>query len=212
MRRTVLVLAVVVLVCSAGGALQAQVISVHTSPAAGDVGVQIHSTTSLGWLNGYRILYTDEAGTNGLDLIGLQSGGMNVGESSGIAFAPVFASAFNVASDLRAKKDLELIEPGESSTYLEHLRNIETIAFRYLSEDEGSTPFKHIGVAAQSLPGELIALTTERPDGTGDEYLAARLADWVGLLTVCLKEADRRIADLEAEMASLKEKPAPARQ
>jgi hypothetical protein len=178
----------------------AQIVVDHESPNPDEIAVTIRSPAPV-FFNGYEVDYPSLSAPKGLQLMGTNTGGLNVAETTGNFWEEVNASAFNVTSDLRAKKDLEAIDSSNISQYLDYLRGMETVSFRYLREGNADNLPKHIGVIAQSLPAELTAAVSEYPNGTGQELLAARLADWVGLLTVCLKDAERRISELEAQLA-----------
>ncbi len=204
--RHFIVCAVVLSVGLAGSPALAQIDVTADSPAADSVAVTINSP-SPSLYNGFEVDYPNIVGTTGVQLMGIYSGGLNVGDSTGSLWEDVNASAFNVSSDLRLKKDVVSINANNAAKYVQYLRNIETATFRFKWEQDQPDSPMHIGVIAQSLPRELQAPITENPSGinqTGEEFLAARLADWVGLLTVCLQDAERRISELEAELAAAK--------
>ena len=129
--------------------------------------------------------------------------GWNAGDARGLSLAPIYASAFNVPSDIRMKSDLEQIEEPNTSYYLDRFREIETVAFRYLSETEETQPAKHLGVIAQSLPDEILAMTNSRADGMGEPMLAVGLADWLGLVTIVLRDTDRRLEEMQKTLAAV---------
>ena len=120
--------------------------------------------------------------------------GWNAGDARGIALSPINASSFNTPSDIRMKSDLERIDETSTDYYLARFREIETVAFRYIFESEESNPNKHLGVVAQSLPDEILAMSNSRADGQGEPMLAVRLADWLGLVTIVLQDTDRIVS------------------
>ncbi|MFK7935436.1 MAG: tail fiber domain-containing protein [Saprospiraceae bacterium] len=144
----------------------------------------------------------------GGSLVALENvdGGFNVGRGQGTAFAPIYASAFNIGSDKRVKKDIHYLNKKDVSSYMESIRDIETATFRYLHQSKKSRTTPHLGVIAQSLPAELLTESTATTDGAGEKTLAVNLADWAGLLTVGVKENDRRVAELTIENEALQTK------
>ena len=199
MKRRIPVRVLGILILTVCGPLSAQIQVTHTPQSADDLALQV-VTADTSKFTGLRVSPVSVGGC----LLG-KGGGFQIGDGTCAAFGSLDAAAFNVVSDLRAKHDIELIHQENAGGYLEYLRGIQTIAYRHLNENEATHPYKHIGVAAQSLPGELVAETTSTfGDPNSEPMLTVRLADWVGLLTVSLKEADRRITELEAQLACLR--------
>ena len=155
-------------------------------------------------LNGISVKYNAD-GTDGggwFANVGTTMG-WNAGDAQGGPLAPIYASAFNVPSDIRMKSDLEQIDETNAAYYLARFREIETVAFRYDFENEETKPDKHLGVVAQSLPDEILAMTNSRADGQGEPMLAVRLADWLGLVTIVLKDTDRRLTEMQGTLAAV---------
>lgn len=183
----------------------AQIVSVHNRVST-TVGLELVDPTIAGSFNGITVRYGDAPSTNGFGLLGVTSGGVNVADSSGLNFAPVAASAFNViAAAPEALRDVEPVAPHEARAYLERLGAVQAIRFRRPGETPQDTPIRHLGLDLGTLPPELIAPGAEVPGspepGPGN---AIKLMDWLALLTVSLQEAERRIESLEAELLALR--------
>jgi hypothetical protein len=155
-------------------------------------------------LNGISVKYNSDGseGAGWFANVGTTTG-WNAGDAQGMLLAPINASAFNVPSDIRMKSDLEQIDETNTGYYLARFREIETVAFRYLSENEETQPAKHLGVVAQSLPDEILAMSNSRADGQGEPMLAVRLADWLGLVTIVLQDTDRRLDAMQKTLAAV---------
>lgn len=154
------------------------------------------------------LIYYEGSNDWGGSLVAIEDvdGGFNIGRGQGPAFAPLFASAFNIGSDKKIKKDIHYLNKKDVNNYMKSIRNIETATFRYLHQSKKSRTTPHLGVIAQSLPAELLTESTATTDGTGEKTLAVNLADWAGLLTVGVKENDRRVAELTTENEQLRTK------
>jgi hypothetical protein len=149
---------------------------------------------------------SDEIATNGLSVIGVSyATGMNVGDGNGASWAPVNASAFNVSSDRRMKRDIIDITKSDYDKYLSQIRNIETATYFYNWEKAETRPYAHIGVIAQSLPEAVQSRLTESPSKVGSpERLGVNLADLAGLTLVGVQALDSKYAQLEQQIADLK--------
>lgn len=175
-----------------------------SSIGIGNYALNINDPTKAFPLNAIQLAYANDD-ESGYALFGLTSGGINLGEPSGFGFLPVTASAFNVSSDKRVKKDIRIIEPQSDSEYMEHIRNIQSVRFRYNNETDEDRQVPHIGVIAQSLPDALVSKGTEHANGTGKEILTVSLADWLGLLTVGVKSTDHNQQELADENERLRQ-------
>jgi hypothetical protein len=124
------------------------------------------------------------------------------------AWAPVFASAFTVSSDKTVKKDINNINQNEYDAYLNQIRNIESITYRYNYEDAVSngeanqrlreTP--HVGFTAQSLPSAVVAQLPETPgDSKSAMKLGYNLSDMAGLTLVGVKALDSKVTGLDTK-------------
>lgn len=155
-------------------------------------------------LNGISVKYSVDGadGAGWFANVGTNTG-WNAGDAQGLSLAPINAGAFNVPSDIRMKSDLEQIDETNTAYYLARFRQIETVAFRYDFENEETKPDKHLGVVAQSLPDEILAMTNSRADGQGEPMLAVRLADWLGLVTIVLQDTDRRMTAMQKTLATV---------
>ena len=60
------------------------------------------------------------------------------------------------------KRDLEPIDETNTAYYLARFREVETVAFRYIFETEETNPNRHLGVVAQTLPDELLAMSNSQ--------------------------------------------------
>ncbi len=130
--------------------------------------------------------------------------GLNVGSPNGVSFMAVNASAFNLSSDKNLKRNISTIQAGQAGRWMEQIRNIESATFWYNYEDNQKRNMPHIGVIAQSVPKELQTEVTGNADGKSGEYfLGVSLSDWLGLVTIGVKENDHRITGLEKDYASL---------
>ena len=132
-------------------------------------------------------------------------GGIEVLRTNGSAFAPIDASAFNVESDRRLKKDIKVIDSKNNSQYMNQIRKIESASFWYKREAKRERPVPHIGVIAQSLPQELQVTMNERADGSSAKRLGVGLSDWLGLVTIGVKENDQRVQQIAKDHSKLKE-------
>jgi len=170
----------------------------------GNYALSINDPTKNSPFNAIQLAYANDE-DSGYALFAETAGGLNVGEPNGFGFQEVNASAFNVSSDKRVKKDIRQIDPRSNTEYMEYIRNIESVRFRYNHETEKDRQVPHIGVIAQSLPDALVSKGTEHPNGTGEEILTVSLADWLGLLTVGVKSTDNSQQELEAENDRLRQ-------
>jgi hypothetical protein len=104
------------------------------------------------------------------------------------------ALAFNATSDLRLKKDV--IKVSEFEKYLEKIRNIESITYRYKNEDSNIHP--HIGFVAQTLPEGVRTFIQSPVKGESNTiYNGVNLADMSGLLLNGVKAIDSKQVELE---------------
>nr|MBK9653408.1 tail fiber domain-containing protein [Bacteroidota bacterium] len=155
--------------------------------------------------------------TNSLDGASIFGGtggiGLNVVvANSGVNYGPINASAFNVASDRRMKKEIVDINSDSYEKYMTYIRNIESATFRYKTETDAVRNCQHIGLIAQSLPVELQSRITESPTEQSEDRIAVNLADLSGLLVVGVKALDAKqiayektIADLQTQIDILKQ-------
>lgn len=167
-------------------------------------GISLNSSTTTG-------------GAGIFGITGVTAAGINVGDENGIAFAPVNATAFNVSSDRRMKKNIVDISPAMYAEYMEQIRTIESATFLYTHEDATSRPVPHIGVIAQTLPASVQAHISETASKQGEGRLGVSLADMQGLLLVGVKSLDakqvaaekiiddqqKQIDDLRAQLSSM---------
>jgi hypothetical protein len=171
-----------------------------------DLGINLKIDGTSGAYGGFSVQYLDlpDAGI-GLFGRGMGTGGLNIGSPNGINFAPANASAFNVLSDRRLKKGIKSIETGDASSFMDQIRKIESATFWYKSEDKRNRVVPHIGVIAQSLPKALQVGVSETANGSTDNMrLGVSLSDWLGLVTIGVKENDQLLQQLKKENEKLK--------
>ncbi len=187
-------------------AIGGQTVINHNIPSAGlgNTAIYINDPTSGTPYNGIQVAYAGGP-QSGVGLFSVPAGGLNVGDAEGNSFEEISASAFTVSSDRRVKKDIEPIEADQQPEYMDQIRDIRSIRFRYNSETTKDHPEPHIGVIAQSLPDALIRKSTEHPNGAGQEILTVSLADWLGLLTVGVKSTDHKQQELADENQRLRQ-------
>jgi Chaperone of endosialidase len=137
--------------------------------------------------------------------------GLLIQNVDGSAYSPVNASAFNVSSDRTLKKDITEIKEDSYDVYLDQIRDIESITYRYNNEEaaagvDSKAPvreFPHVGFAAQSLPD---AIQTKIPVSgkVGAEMkLGYNLSDMAGLTLLGIKAVDAKTQILEKQVADL---------
>lgn len=175
-----------------------------SSIGIGNYALSINDPTKNSPFNAIQLAYANDD-ESGYALFGQPTGGLNVAEPNGFGFQEVNASAFNVSSDKRVKKDIRIIDPRSNTEYLEYIRNIESARFRYKNETDEDRKVPHIGVIAQSLPDALVSIGTEHANGTGKEILTVSLADWLGLLTIGVKSTDHIQQELADENERLRQ-------
>lgn len=157
----------------------------------------LEETSSSGYYAGMSMGNTSSVAGGGTIFADQDNGGIQVATFDGFNYGPVAASAFNVGSDERLKRDITEINTGNYSKYLTYIRNIESATFWYKSETSAKRPTPHIGVIAQTLPSEVQAKTFEHPGGKSEERLAVSLADLAGLTLVGVKALDEKQSALE---------------
>ncbi len=148
------------------------------------------------------------AGTPGIKVltIGTNSGftfygttiGVNVGDTTGGVYRAVNASAFNIASDRRMKKEINTIHSAEYSNYLNQIRNIESATYRYNWEDATTRPYSHVGFISQTLPNEVTTIMDEQASAkSGEKRIGYNLSDMAGLTLLGVKAVDQKNTELE---------------
>jgi hypothetical protein len=138
---------------------------------------------------------------------------LNVGDTLGINFGAINASAFNVSSDRRMKKEINIITPKDYHNYLIQIRNIESATYRYNNETDDSRPLPHLGFISQSLPPALQIEIDLRPDGSSiEKRIGYNLSDFAGLALIGIKAIDdeqqkqlNKIKELENRILELEE-------
>lgn len=109
------------------------------------------------------------------------------------------ALAFITASDLRLKKDV--LEVTDYKPYLEKIRDVQSINYRYKNEDNTTAP--HIGFVAQTLPeGVKTNLYSLNKEEANSGYFGVNLADMSGLLLNGVKAIDDKQQAMEYTIAA----------
>jgi hypothetical protein len=104
------------------------------------------------------------------------------------------AQAFQAVSDIRLKKDITNITDME--IYLEKIRNIQPITYRFKEEDNTIHP--HIGFVAQTLPnGVKTRIPSLHKGESASDYFSVNLTDMSALLLIGVKAIDNQITTLE---------------
>ena len=104
------------------------------------------------------------------------------------------ALAFNATSDTRLKKDI--FEITDFEKYLDKIRNVQSISYRYKTEDNSVKP--HIGFAAQTLPeGVKVNLLSAKKGEKETPYAGVNLADMTGFLLIGVKALDAKQLEME---------------
>lgn len=138
----------------------------------------------------------------GVALYGNTSGSLNVLTSAAV-YAPVNASAFNVTSDIRVKKEIVNLGFENNEEYLTQIRKIQSATYRYDWEDATSRATPHIGFIAQTLPAAVVANMDKNPTGTSEQILGYNLSDMAGLTLMGLKAVDAEMQELKATIKAL---------
>lgn len=139
-----------------------------------------------------------EKSGNGVALYGnTTTNSLNIASLGG-GFAPVNASAFNVISDMKAKKEIDYLDVDDYENYLGQIREIKSATYRYTWENARTRTTPHLGFIAQSLPTAVVAEASVSPDGsTDDKFLAYNMSDMAGLTVMGIKAVDARTLKLE---------------
>ena len=115
-------------------------------------------------------------------------------DGAGLADQNCQALAFNATSDTRLKKDI--FEITEFEKYLEKILTVQSISYRYKTEDENVKP--HIGFAAQTLPeGVKVQLLSGKKGEAATHYNGVNLAEMTGFLLIGVKALDIKQIEME---------------
>ena len=139
------------------------------------------------------MLNSSALGSAGAGLYGRSTGGLNVSDSNGIGYGPVFASAFTVSSDIRTKKEVKYLTETDYDTYLKDLRKISSATYRYNWENKQSRPESHLGFISQSLPNSVQMAIDQSPSKSGEPMIGYNLSDMAGLTVIVLKALDAKL-------------------
>lgn len=136
------------------------------------------------------------------------NGGVNPGsflflDGSGINNVNCTALAFNATSDITKKRDITHLTNTDFASYMEQIRKVESITYRYKAGDDGKL---HLGFSAQSLPAEVRTVipstsrTNNEPTG-----VAVNLNDMTGLLLTGVKALDNNQQQLLETISKLQQ-------
>ncbi len=140
-------------------------------------------------------------------------GGVLIYNYAGNGYSPVSASAFNVNSDRTLKKDIYEVTEKDYPNYLEQIRKIESITYRYkneLTEPDKDQPalavreVPHVGFSAQSLPKAIQVPMPISPAIKAEMKLGYNLSDMAGLTLIGVKALDTKTQLLEQQALEMK--------
>jgi hypothetical protein len=144
------------------------------------------------------ILLNNTATSNiGVGLYGKFGLGLIVTNLDGSSYAPVFASAFTVPSDINTKKEINYLTSNEYDKYLKEIRNISSATYRYKWENENTRPIAHLGFISQSLPTSVQAEMDANPSGGDEKIIGYNLSDLAGLTVLGIKALDQKVIEQE---------------
>jgi hypothetical protein len=135
--------------------------------------------------------------TQGVSLYGREGIGLNVVSLNGIDYAPVYASAFTVSSDINTKKEINYLTSNDYDKYLKEIRNISSATYRYKWENENTRPIAHLGFISQSLPTSVQSEMDANPSGGDERIIGYNLSDMAGLTVLGLKALDQKVIEQE---------------
>jgi hypothetical protein len=116
------------------------------------------------------------------------------------AYANCFANTFNVVSDLRLKKDINYLNSTDYNAYLDKIRNVNSITYRFRKEKASDKV--HVGFTAQSLPAEVQEkFPSPKRKNSTEDVLGVNLTDMTGLLLTGVKAIDNKQSQLEKTVA-----------
>ena len=169
-----------------------------------DANVQINNTATSAILPALSLYNWYTGNTGGTILYGNPLA-LIVTDNTGTFYNDVDANAFNVLSDVNLKKDITYLGNGDYDLYLNKLRSIQSITYRYKKETTETEPFVHIGVIAQSLPDEVRVKMPSIQNGQESGIVGMNLADMSGLLLAGTKALDNKEQALEATVKAQQE-------
>jgi hypothetical protein len=165
------------------------------SDAAADQNLTIKSTSLLSWSS---LVFDNDASGGGRLLCDgtTDPGTFEFRDRENTAYADVNANTFNAISDIRLKKDITYLSLADYSSYLEKIRQVDAITYRFKNEKTGSR--LHVGYTAQSLPTEVQKhFPSSGRKNSGQEVLGVSLTDMTGLLLTGVKAIDSKQQQLE---------------
>jgi hypothetical protein len=123
-------------------------------------------------------------------------GAFSFTDKENTAFADVNGNSFNAISDIRLKKDITYLSLSDYNSYLDKIRSINSITYRF--KNEASDNRLHVGYTAQSLPTEVQKRFTSRNrKNSSQEVLGVNLTDMTGLLLTGVKAVDAKQQQME---------------
>ena len=115
---------------------------------------------------------------------------MNLAASSGNLVVLGDVTAFGSPSDINLKENIEPI-----SNAVEKVQKLDGVTFNYKKDGRRST-----GLIAQQLEEVLPEVVYTAEDLDGEEHLAVRYGNTVGLLVEAIKELKEEIEELKAKL------------
>lgn len=176
----------------------------HNDPAADYTGSQVimeigpgsAKIPSISFLNNF------DPTPSGIKLYGSGGVGLLVLDETGVSYRPITASAFNVSSDRTVKKDITDVKNTDYANYLDQIRKIESVTYRYNNEvatASASNPnavlreYPHVGFIAQTLPDAIQAKIPTSGNVKPDFKLGYNLSDMAGLTLIGIKALDAEL-------------------
>lgn len=187
----------------------------NSAPPSFLTGLNMEVTgNSFGFFSGISLRYSDLANEGAALFFSPFGDGINVGNVIGDAFYPINASNIVAPSPLTQSDEKAAITNKEAGSFMDQIRKIEFASFQNatLTKSGRSTP--RIGVISRSLPKELqVEMPSTPSKRDGQIQTGVSLTDWLGLVTIGVKENDRRMQEmieenevLKAENAALQER------
>jgi hypothetical protein len=166
------------------------------SNAGADQYLTIAATaTSASWTS--IVFDNDAQGGSGRIICdgGTATGTFTFRDKDDLGYADCTANAFNAISDVRLKKDITSLGLADYNSYLDKIRQISSITYRFKNEADNSR--LHIGYTAQSLPSEVQKRFTAGNRKNPTEVLGVNLTDMTGLLLTGVKAVDAKQQQIE---------------
>ena len=133
------------------------------------------------------------------------AGGILVVKYDGSSYSPVTASAFNtVPAAASTTRNMQTIANTDFSTYLDQIRNVESVTYNNKNETAAMRSFPHIGFNAESLPGTIKSQVPVDGKVNAETTTGYNLTDLAGLTLIGVKAVDAKTQELEKQVNELK--------